>query len=217
MRLLPTFLIAVVVSVPSAWAQPVPDDPSGGTRLLWAPTARTLPAGEFHGRAQQVTLPSLQAGVTDRIAVGVGTLGLPFKIAERPYWVSGKAQIVRTEQTQVAVGHLQIFAPGIDRIGVTYAVVTRGSLDNAVTVGVGRGSTHLGRGGLTFAMVGGERRLSARRKLVAESFITRGTGTAGVGVRRIGRRVSCDYGLGVMMAGGTIFPPFPMINVAWKF
>lgn len=217
MRFLPTILIALVVSIPSASAQPAPDDPSGATRLLWAPTARTLPAGEVHGRAQQIILPSLQAGVTDRITLGAGVVGVPFRFAARPFWVTAKAQVVRTEGMQVAVGHMQVFIPGFEHPGISYVIATRGSSDSAVTFGVGRGYVRPDQGGLTFAMLGGEYRVSARRKLVAESFITRGGGTAGIGVRRIGRRVACDYGLAFVVADGTITQPFPMVNLAWKF
>ena len=71
---------------------------------------------------------------------------------------------------------------GDEASGIAYGVMTHGAPDGAVTLGVGY--TYRARpdaeGGAAIVMIGGERRVSPRVKLITENYLARG----GPGQRR---------------------------------
>ncbi len=192
------------------------EDPNP-TRLFFAPTGRSLKKGEAYFGVYEIVLPFVQVGITDYISIGAGT-PLIFGDFERPFWVTPKVKLMESRSTAVSAGVLHFFNVDDASIGIAYGVVTQGTTDNAVTVGLGyayarEDDEDAGSGVL---MLGGERRVSRRVKLVTENYVFKGGGFASGGVRFFGEKLSADLGLVVPLFGDDTFV-FPMINIVRKF
>lgn len=190
-----------------------PRDPNA-TRLFFAPTARALEKGEGYLGIYEFLMPFAQAGLSDRVSLGGGTPLIFGLGGHRPFWITPKIQVVRTTDTQAAIGALHLFGPEGESVGIAYGVVTRGTRDNALTVGVGR-TYASGSRGTTLVMVGGERRLTRTRKFVTENYVSQDVRIASGGMRFMGDKFTCDVGLGVIL--GDHLYTFPVLNFAWKF
>lgn len=195
-----------------------PTDPNP-TRLLFAPTARSLKRGEAYLGVYEVYMPFVQVGVTDRLSVGGGALPFIGNDVAPPFWLTPKVQVVAGGRIEAAVGLLHIVNPGAGNVGIAYGVMTSGSDDDAVTIGAGyayaRGDDH--RGGAPVVMIGGERRVSRRVKLMTENYVFGGDGgLVSGGVRFLGDRLSVDCGLAAPLGVG-FFVVFPVVNFVWTF
>jgi len=65
-------------------------------------------------------------------------------------------------------------------------------------------------------MLGGERRLSRRVKLLSENYLFDGAGVASIGVRFLGERLSADLG-GAVPLGVDGSVVVPVVNFVWTF
>lgn len=195
-----------------------PADPNP-TRLFFAPTGRSLKKGESYFGVYEILLPFVQYGITDRISIGGGT-PLVFGSDDVPFWVTPKVQIYKATSTEVSLGVLHFFNVGDYNLGIAYGVVTTGSVDSAFTIGAGYAYERSGDdgddGGSPLLMVGGERRVSRRIKLVTENYVFHDGGLVSGGVRFLGERLSVDLGL-VSPIGAGDFVAVPIINFVWKF
>ena len=70
--------------------------------------------------------------------------------------------------------------------------------------------------GTAVIMVGGERRISRRVKLVTENYVVEGGGILSGGVRFLGERLSADLGLFIPISGEG-FVAAPIVNFVWTF
>ena len=186
------------------------------TRLFFAPTGRSLAQGEVSFGVFYFVAPFVQVGVTDRFSMGGGT-PLLFGVDDwnRPFWVTPKFQVVRTEQAQAAVGLLHVFDTDGDSAGIAYGVSTFGNSDNAATVGAGLAYAGDDRGWIV--MGGGEGRVSRHVKLITENYMWRnGDGILSAGVRFLGDRLSADVGLAIPIGIGD-FIAVPVVNFAYVF
>ncbi len=194
-----------------------PED-SNPTRLFFAPTGRSLKRGDSYLGVYEILLPFVQYGITDRISIGAGTPLVFGGGGDTPFWFTPKVQVLRMKSTEASVGVLHFVNVGDLNLGIAYGVVTQGSTDSAVTVGVGyaylRGEGE--DGGAPVVMVGGDHRLSRRLKLVTENYVFDGGGALSGGVRFLGERLSVDLGLVSPLGIGDFFV-FPVINFVWKF
>lgn len=186
------------------------------TRLFFAPTGRALPRGKVSFGMFGYTMPFIQVGVTDRFSVGGGTpFMFGFDESDRPFWITPKFQVVDGERTQVAVGALHMMASG-ESIGIAYAVGSRGTADNAVTLGAGYAYTGDGDGGAV-VMLGGERRVRNNLKLITENYMWHGgQGILSGGVRFVGDRFATDIALVAPIGMDMIFV-FPVVNFVYVF
>ena len=195
-----------------------PTDPNP-TRLFFAPTGRSLKRGEAYFGVYEIFMPFVQYGITDRISIGGGT-PLVFGSSDPPFWVTPKVQVYKAKSTEVSLGVLHFFNVGDYNLGIAYGVVTAGGADSALTVGAGYAYERSGEdgddGGSPLLMVGGERRVSRRIKLVTENYLFHDGGLVSGGVRFLGERLSVDLGL-VTPIGVDEFIAVPIINFVWKF
>lgn len=191
------------------------DDPNT-TRLFFAPTGRSLKKGEAYFGVYEILLPFVQVGVTDRISIGAGT-PLVFGDFERPFWVTPKVQLFETRSTAVSAGVMHFFNIDDASVGVAYGVVTQGSRDSALTVGLGYSyaRTDDEEAGSGVFMLGGEHRVSRRVKLVTENYVFKRGGFISGGLRFFGDKLSADFGL-VAPIDDELYV-FPMINIVRKF
>lgn len=192
------------------------DDPNA-TRLFFAPTGRSLKKGEAYFGVYEILLPFVQVGITDYISIGAGT-PLLFGDFDRPVWVTPKIKLMETRSTAVSAGVMHFFNIDDASVGIAYGVVTQGSTDNAVTVGLGYSyaRTDDDDAGSGVAMLGGERRVSRRIKLVTENYVFKGGGFASGGLRFFGEKLSADFGIVVPLFEDETFA-FPMINIVRRF
>ena len=192
-----------------------PTDPNS-TRLLLGPTGRSLKQGQAYLDIVGI-LPYVQVGVTDRVSIGGGT-PLFFPGSERVFWVTPKVQIFAGQKTEAAIGTLHIANVGHNSFGIAYGVLTRGSPDAAVTVGLGysyEGDRSFG-GGAPVGIVGGERRVSHMVKLITENYVFSGGGIASAGVRLLGERWAVNLGVTATFADRYFFAA-PTVRTTWKF
>jgi hypothetical protein len=195
---------------------PWPTDPNP-TRLLFGPTGRSLKRGEAYLDVYGISIPYVQVGLTDGISIGAGTpLLLPGLAPGEVFWISPKVRVFSGKKTDAAVGVLHTSTGRADNFGIVYGVVTRGTLDTAVTVGLGY-TYRSGRDAhAPLVMVSGEKRVTRVVKVITENYIGRGGGFAMGGVRVLNRRVSADFGLGRLL--GTEWPfPVPVIRFSYRF
>ena len=190
---------------------------SNPTRLFFTPTGRSLKKGEAYLGVYQIVLPFVQVGITDRVSIGAGT---PLIVGDfdRPVWITPKVKLLETRSTAVSAGVMHFFNVDDASVGIAYGVVTQGSTDNALTVGLGYSyaRTDDEEAGSGVLMLGGERRVSKRMKLVTENYVFKGGGFASGGVRFFGEKLSADLGLVAPLFGDDFFA-FPMINIVRKF
>lgn len=192
------------------------DDPTG-TRLFFAPTGRSLAAGEAYFGVYELFFPFATYGLTDRITVAAGTPIIPGAFGEVGYFAP-KLAIIQSERVNVAAGVFAGFFEG-ETAGIVYGVGTWGGRDNAITAGAGFG---FGGGDLSsqpLVLVGGERRAGKQLKLITENYFV--PGESGVlvsgGVRFFGERLSADVGIGAMVSGQETEGPLPLVNFVYTF
>ncbi|CAN5458601.1 hypothetical protein BH24GEM3_BH24GEM3_20900 [soil metagenome] len=187
------------------------------TRLFFAPTGRTLEAGEGYAGLFFV-LPFVSYGVTDWVTLSgglplIGSFdeGVPF------FYLAPKVRVLSMPNTQVSTGVLAFFG-GEDVGGIAYGVGTFGNADRAFTAG----------GGVPFlagetadefvVMLGGEYRTGRRSKLLTENWFIPGESGALLtgGIRLIGERWTTDLGIAAAVADGEGFY-FPIVSFAYTF
>jgi len=213
-------LIGTLLSVPTVkGSDPVPiwHNDSSDTRLLLGPTARSLKRGEAYIDDVGLFFPSVQVGLSDRVSIGAGTpVALPFTDV-RPgdaIWITPKVQVLRREKTQAAVGLLHVAALG-RHAGLAYGVATHGTPDGAVTLGLGLAYPGFERQ-RPVALVGAEKRVSPRVKLITENYVGVGGRETilSAGMRFIRRRRTLD--LAWYMFPGLGVYPLPVVRFSFQ-
>lgn len=193
------------------------------TRLFFSPTGRTLPKGEGYVSAYFLFLPFVAYGATDWLTIAGGTPILPGAFGEI-FYVAPKIRVLEHGKTSVSAGALSFFATravGEGNAGILYGVGTYGSGNNAITLGAGwfyaQADGYANTSDEPVFMVGGERRISRRVKLVTENWLSVGPGVNGFvsgGFRFIGDRLSADLGFAGLLGEGCCAP---LINFSWSF
>jgi hypothetical protein len=193
----------------------LPQD-SHNTRLMFAPTGRSLRRGEGYLGFYYI-LPFVQVGVTDRFSIGGGTpLVFGFDESERPFWITPKLQVLDAGQTQLALGAIHGFDLDGDGGGIAYGVLTTGRADASVTAGAGVAYSMDG-GRAAVVMVGGERRIRRSVKILTENYIWQGgDGILSGGFRFFGERLSADLALAVPIGADALYA-FPVVNFVYVF
>lgn len=187
------------------------------TRLFFGPTGRSIKKGEGYLGTYMGILPFVQYGVTDRISIGGGT-PIFFGAGSLPFWITPKVQVYTNPRVSSSVGVIHFFNIDDHNIGIAYSATTFGNTDDALTVGLGWGysSTDRNTDGAALLMIGGERRLSPRTKMITENYIWDGGGFVSGGFRFLGESLSADFGLMVPLNTDG-FIAWPMVNFVWKF
>lgn len=192
----------------SSRREPLSPEDVSDTRLMIGSTARALGRGEVYVDVLTLLLPSVQVGVSDRVSVGIGAPVIPFIVTPADaVWFTPKVQVFRGQRTQAAIGLIHGAGFGVQS-GLVYGVITRGSSDAAVTVGLGLPYVG-GRvyGSTPSTLIGGERRISARTKLMTENYVLRGQTMLSGGLRFVQRRRTLDVQAikvpGIPQLGGT--------------
>jgi len=190
------------------------------SRLFFTSTARPLPKGEGYVSSFMLFFPFVAYGVTDRFTMAGGTPIIPEAIG-RVFYLAPKYTVAQRDRASYAVGALGFFSSRDEgSVGVVYGSGTWGTSDNAVTAGAGWGYASDGStvdlASKPVLVLGLERRVGRRTKLVSENWFAAGSSSRFVsgGVRFIGDRISADLGLGAFGEGGCCVP---LVNFVWNF
>jgi hypothetical protein len=206
------------------------------TRLFFAPTGRTLRAGDGYAGLFLI-LPFVGYGATDDITLA-GGMPPAGSLESVPVWVAPKLRVYHTPSAQISAGVFAMHLPGYESdydyttnrtvrepstfVGIAYGVGTFGDLDNALHVGTG--VTFGGDETEVPLMVGGEFRVSRRHKLISENWLlpVTGNGALSGGIRFLGDRWTTDLGLMALLGGasdweGEEVPYFPIISFSYAF
>jgi len=186
---------------------------SNDTRLLLGPTARSLKRGEAYIDDVSLFFPSIQVGLSDRVSIGAGIPVMLPPIDIRPgeaVWITPKLQVFRGHKTQAAVGLVHTVVLG-HHAGLAYGVATHGTSDAAVTLGLGLAYPNVERQ-RPIALLGAEKRVSPRIKLITENYLGSFYGDAylSAGVRYIHRRRTLDLSWTVIPGLGVY--PLPLVR-----
>jgi hypothetical protein len=195
------------------------------TRLFFGPTGRALETGEGYVGLFELFFAFGAVGVGDRLVLAGGTPVLPEAMGEA-FYLAPKLRVASVGRTSVAVGALAFFLTDeIDEgsVGLLYGVATHGTGDNAVTLGAGWGFALGGDDAVVtnepVFLVGLERRISRRIKLVSENYAILVDGLnmlASGGVRLLGERFSADLGLGGAFGEETACC-IPVLSASYSF
>lgn len=188
------------------------------TRLFFGPTGRSIKQGEVYVGVYELFLPFVQVGITDRLSIGGGTPLFFGGGGDRPFWITPKLQLHNTGRVATSIGAMHFLNIDDINLGIAYAATTVGTTNDAVTVGVGwaYANTNSNNEGAVVAMLGGERRISPRLKLITENYVFNGGGILSGGIRFLGDSLSTDVGLFVPLGAGDAIA-LPIVNFVWKF
>jgi hypothetical protein len=190
------------------------------TRLFFTSTGRTLQEGEAYVGTYLFVMPFVAVGVTDRLTLSVGA---PVVVGSlEPFYFAPKLQVASTEAAALSLGSLFVVWDGDggpETVGVAYGVGTFGSLDHALTLGLGFGFAGSDFSSQPVAMIGGETRVGRRTKLVTENYFL--PGETGVvysgGLRFMGSRFATDVGAAGFVGGGEGGCCLPLLNFSYSF
>lgn len=191
------------------------EDPNS-SRLLFTATGRTLPKGDAYIGTYLIVLPFVAVGVTDRFTLAAGA---PVLFGElEPFYIAPKVQLIKTTTAEISVGTLMFFADD-ETVGIAYGVGTFGTVDHALTLGLGFGFSGDDFSSQPVAMVGGETRVSRRIKLMTENYFLPGeTGLAfSGGFRFIGDRFSTDVSIAGLAGDGDVECCLPIFSFSYAF
>lgn len=179
-------------------------DIGNGNRLFFAPTARNLRQGE--GALQSLNLYIIGAnyGLTDNFSVGLLFSALPGVPLRRQFLaITPKIATRIAEKWQVGAGLLYLRIPDLGQsqgafgVGLGYGVVTYGSADDNLTMGLGYGFSGGQIGSTPVVQIGGQKRVSRRVSLISENYLiaNSNSGMGGLyGVKINWRRTSLGLG-----------------------
>ncbi len=199
-----------------------PSDPNA-SRLFFAATGRSLPAGSGTFNAYYGVIPFVGLGLTDRVSIAGGT-PLFFGGGDdgRLLYLAPKVQVIRRERVQVAAGVLAFHETGelSDNAYLAYGVATFGpTSDEGITVGLAWGREYDAWSSAPTLMFGLDHRTSRRTKLISENYwspVGGSGGLASVGVRFLAERFAADLALGTPVGSSGLWV-FPLVNfsVGW--
>ena len=189
------------------------------TRLFFGPTGRTMPAGSGYFSVFELIMPFVSVAPTDWLILSGGT-PLIFGTGSFVLYGGTKVRVVSTTKTDVAIGFLAVTNAGDDSggvDGVMYGVVTHGTPDQAITLGVGYPLSGSELDKRPAVMLGGETRLSRKVKFLSENYLFRGgEGVLSLGFRFFGARLFADVGLAFPVGTGDFFG-FPLVNFVYNW
>lgn len=195
---------------------PNPND----TRLLFAPTGRSLKAGTGYFADYYIFFPMVAYGITNNITVAGGMSLIPgVPINDQLFYFTPKVGF-DLGSSSLSAGALIAGLPGEDlpAVGLMYGVGTLGNADNNITAGMGFGFVDWEFSGKPFLMLGGQYRVSRRVSFVSENWLLPGLDEPFLsgGIRFFGEKLSVD--LAVIILPQLDFEyPIPYIDFVFCF
>jgi hypothetical protein len=205
-----------------------PADPTN-TRLLFGPTARSLPRGAAEFTSTYLFFVGASAGVGGNAQVGGGFSLFPFDdFTDNIFYVTGRLGINAGRHASFAVGGLLGWAGGFGDnlggddgfgLGAFYGVGTFGTPDHSLTTGVIFPYAEGDVADDPLVMVGGEVRVHRGIKLVTENYLTTSgdvEAVFGYGFRIFGEKLAVGLAFLNSTEGG-VFPGVPYVDFVVRF
>jgi len=196
-------------------------DPNG-SRLFFTATGRPIGAGRGYFADYYVLFPFVAFGAGDILSVGGGVSLIPGSTEQLIYFAP-KLTLVNTGTTAVAAGVLAGTVTSSETwAGILYGVGTFGSVEKAVSLGVGFAWGDGDVSDTPVFLLGGEIRVGNWIKLITENYVVPGqedglllTG----GVRFFGERLAADLAFITIPAAfeDEGFPFVPFVGFAYNF
>ncbi len=190
------------------------------TRLFFAPTGRTLPAGRSYFADYFLFFPFVATGATDWLTVAAGMSILPGASSQLVY-LAPKLGVARGPRLNASIGGIYATVPGEEgSVGAGYGALTVGDEDAAVTVVAGYAFTNGERSEEPGFVFGGEQRLGAGTKGLIEAWKLPGVTEVPVifGLRLFSRTITVDFGLFRVLGTDTSgFPFIPWVDFVVSF
>ena len=195
-------------------------DPNS-SRLLLAPTARSVPSGQGYVSAYEIFFPMVTVGAGDVLTLSGGMSLFPFAQSEL-FYVAPKIRPLHLNDFDVAGGVLYINSTSGsgDGVGILYGVGTYGPPRSALTFGLGWGFSGEDFADEPIVMIGGELQVAKSAKFISENWIPPHSDMQfySFGIRFFGENLAADFALvhpgGARTSG---FPFFPWIGFAYNF
>jgi len=187
------------------------------TRLLFAPTGRTLGKGEGYFSIYEVFFPMLAYGITDFVTISGGMSLFP-GVEDQILYVAPKVRMIKSSKFEFSGGVLYSTVHG-HNFGISYGVATIGDSKFSVTTGLGWGFVDGDFSKNPLFMFGFEGRISKRSKIISENWFPPGIeqGLLSLGIRFFGKKLAADFGLITSTNAEGSFPFLPWIGFAVNF
>jgi hypothetical protein len=191
------------------------------TRLFFAPTARSLQAGQGYFADYEIFFPMLAVGIADVLTLAGGMSLIPGAEQQALYFAP-KVTPLHSDMFNLASGVLYVHIPDNEsfNFGAAYGVATFESENAALTCGLGWGFAGDEFANEPIILLGGEFRASNSIKFISENWIPPNSDIVlfSFGVRFFGEQLAADLGLltplGVETEG---FPFMPWIGFVYNF
>ncbi len=193
------------------------------TRYFWAPNGYALKKGEGYYQNVWVFFNHMSFGLSESMSIGVGMVpAFLINGASTPVWITPKISLKGEADSKVRLGLgvlLGTVAGERDTgFGIAYGVVTIGSRDSNVNLGVGMGFANgewANNPTFTFcAMI----RTSKRSYLLTENYLINDgyerLGIISLGGRMVGKRMSFDLGLVAPISDGSLDIALPWLGIS---
>jgi hypothetical protein len=188
------------------------------TRLLFAPTGRTLSAGEGYFSAYEIFFPFLAIGITDFITLAGGVTLFP-GAEQQIIYIAPKVRAVHLDNFDLSGGVLYAHVED-ENFGILYGVATYGTSRASLTLGLGWGFVNGETADNPALMIGGEIQVSNSVKILTENWKFPDTEDLLISfaIRFFGEHLAADFGLftttGKVERG---FRFIPWIGFAYNF
>ncbi|MFC1614313.1 hypothetical protein ACFL5K_03360 [Gemmatimonadota bacterium] len=189
------------------------------SRLMFAPTGRTLRKGQGYFSDHYLFFPGITYGFTDQLSLMAGISVLPGGgLSDQLIYLAPRVGIKASDNFALSVGALYVSVADI-AAGIAFGTATIGPPDRNFTAGIGLGYAKEEGEKLNFAnhpiiMLGGNIRISNGIALVSENWLFTGDGfemgqqAFGLALRFFGDNFSTD--VGVILIGEVLSEGFPI-------
>ena len=187
------------------------------TRLLFAPTGRTLSAGEGYFSAYEIFFPFLAIGITDFITLAGGVTLFP-GAEQQIIYIAPKVRAVHLDNFDLSGGVLFCHIEDED-FGILYGVTSYGTSRASLTLGLGWGFVNGETADNPALMIGGEIQVSNSVKILTENWKIPEDEDLIIsfGLRFFGEHLAADFGLLTTTGEKSGFPFVPWIGFAYNF
>lgn len=198
------------------------DNPQA-TRYFWAPNGYSLNEGEAYYQNVWVFFNHYAVGVSDQFSVGLGMMPtFLFDGAPTPVWVAPKfSPLANDPDSKVRFGFGAligtVIGEGSGAWGITYGVLTMGSRDANVNIGVGMGFAEGGWANAPTFTLSAMVRTGRRSYFITENYLIDGgyskLGIFSIGGRLVGKRLSVDLGVMAPIEDGEVNFALPWLGI----
>jgi hypothetical protein len=193
------------------------EDPNQ-TRLLFAPTGKTLRKGKGYFSAYELFFPFIAYGINDQITIAGGMTLFPGASSQILYFAP-KVRMYQKDKFSLSTGVLYMNASEFGA-GMLYGVGSYGTERSALTAGLGFGVVDGELSKRPMLVLGGEMRASNYVKFVTENWFPPDADGAVIsfGIRFFGEHLAADFGLITFTKIALdAWPFFPWLGFVYNF